>query len=200
MYPDEHLEKLINRSLDGELTETEELELARVLLRSRDAREAFEQMQAIDRYAGQAVREGLHVGPVERQIPNRWRNARPSGRTARRRWVWPTAAAAAALAAAALAAAWLMGPDTRTNDNAIAVIDTPEPVPVAPATGSLERNRPLQRIPGSGHPGLVDRQIAHDWIAVQGPDGAVYWIELNRRRTLERPRSTGAIRLASDSY
>ncbi len=52
---DERTERLINRMLDGELTEADELELNKQLIRSPEARRMLEDLERLDTLADQAL-------------------------------------------------------------------------------------------------------------------------------------------------
>ena len=93
---DERIESLMNRSLDRDLGEAEQLKLDRTLIRSPEIRRAYEQMRRIDSLAAEALRAMVpedHVTPV----PNPEAGARRSQGGARKLW-WLLPAAAAGLA------------------------------------------------------------------------------------------------------
>jgi len=188
---DERIESLMNRSLDRDLGEAEQLELDRTLIRSPEIRRAYEQMRRIDSLAAEALRAMVpedHVTPV----PNPEAGARRSQGGARKLWWLLPAGAAAGLAV--LLAMQLRGRVDRpgqemagTNDNAAPIHRLVE-----------DPNRPLQPVRPGYRPHLTDRSLDHNWTGVEGNDGRIYWIETRRVRTLERPGDAGAVKLVSD--
>ncbi len=100
----ERVERWISLSLDGELAEEDRCELDRALLRDPEARRLMETCRAVDREAGEALREAFAAHPgVARPL---WSTRPPSWRdrlTAVHRGWW----LAVGTAAAAIAAMWL---------------------------------------------------------------------------------------------
>jgi len=78
---DEHVERLINRRLDGELTEDESLELDRQLIRSPEARALVEEYERAGALAGDALRAALGEDDSRQDRPERLARA-----TASLRW------------------------------------------------------------------------------------------------------------------
>jgi len=66
---DERTERLINRRLDGEITEEESLELDKQLIRSPEARAYLEDLQRQDVLAGQALRATLAPDEAQSSPP-----------------------------------------------------------------------------------------------------------------------------------
>jgi hypothetical protein len=99
--PDDHLERLINRKLDGELTEDDSLELDKCLIRDPATRQSLEESERIDRLTAALLEE---VCAVQDEVTP------PSdNRTvARRRMRWFGALPAAAAACVALFFMWPM--------------------------------------------------------------------------------------------
>ena len=56
---DEHLDKLMIRHLDGEITADEQLELDRALLRSPEARDRYEEYRRLDALAAAAIHDAV---------------------------------------------------------------------------------------------------------------------------------------------
>jgi len=189
---DERIESLMNRSLDGDLSEPEQLELDRTLIRSPDVRREYEQMRRIDNLAVEALRAMVPEDQMT-TVPNPEAGARRSQGGARKLWWLLPAAAAAGLVVLALLSA--RGPANRpdggvavSNDNA------------APALRVVEdANRPLQPVRPGYRPRLTDRDLDRNWIGIKGDDGRIYWIKTDRVRTLERPRDAGKVKLVSDN-
>ena len=109
---DDHLERLISRKLDGELSVDESLELDKHLIRDPSARQRLEECKRIDELAGAFLgevcaesEERLHLAPAD------WKPAR------RRRWIGAVPAVAAACLA--LFFAWPMFSPTEPQQNTI---------------------------------------------------------------------------------
>jgi anti-sigma factor RsiW len=117
---DERIESLMNRSLDRDLSEAEQLELDRTLIRSPEIRREYEQMRRIDSLAAEALRAMV---PEDQgtPVPNPEAGARRSQGGARKLW-W-LLPAAAELTPAQARALW-----TRSA----APVATPAPRPLDP--------------------------------------------------------------------
>ena len=63
---DDHLERLINRKLDGELTQDESLELDKCLIRDPATRQSLEESERIDRLTAALLEE---VCAVQDEVP-----------------------------------------------------------------------------------------------------------------------------------
>ncbi len=98
---DDHLEHLINRKLDGELTRDESLELDKCLIRDPAARQSLEESERIDRLTAALLEEVCAVRD-EVLLPA------ASHTGARRRMRWFGAIPAAAAACVALFFLWPM--------------------------------------------------------------------------------------------
>jgi hypothetical protein len=99
---DERLERLINRHLDGELTDAEQVELDRLLLRDPEGREDLEAYRRIDAWSREALADALAVGS-NGQTATIHRDRAGRAHTIRLRWLsWTVVAAAAVLAFAVL--------------------------------------------------------------------------------------------------
>lgn len=97
--PDDRLEHLISRKLDGELSEGEALELDKSLIRDVDARRYFEEVAKIDVWAAEELNRAC-VPTVQIVPPERSRTWRG------RRSAWWALVPAAAAACIALWLAW----------------------------------------------------------------------------------------------
>ena len=114
---DERTERLINRRLDGELSEAESLELDKRLIRSPEARQLFETYARNDLLAGEALRACTQTPPPTRQ------------QVSCRRWFrWSIAPVGLGVAAAVLAISFAHRP-AGTN-----LASDPPPRPAAPIT------------------------------------------------------------------
>ena len=109
---DDHIERLISRKLDGELSTDEALELDKHLIRDPSVQQLLEECARIDELAGVFLgevcaenEERLHVAPADREA------------TRRRRWIGAVPAVAAACLA--LFFAWPMFSPTEPEQNKI---------------------------------------------------------------------------------
>ncbi|MBN1513498.1 MAG: hypothetical protein JXB13_15890 [Phycisphaerae bacterium] len=186
----------MNRSLDGELTADEQLELDRALLRSPEHQETYRQLQRLDDAAA-SVLQSLFPQPQPVRtvlLPQR----RPVRRMRRLWWSAPIALAAAAAVAVFVLPRVLAPRDSGPSkvasgqDESLVLTHAGDDQEAAEALASTDLNRPLTRVQGA----RFDRRIDRDWIAVRGADGNIYWLEVNRQRTFEDPEThDGNIRL-----
>jgi hypothetical protein len=193
---EERIERLIVRKLDGMLTEDEELELDRILIRSPEARRVYEEYRRIDDLAAQSLAslfpEGGKAGiggvpPIPRpmEVPAR------RSRSYHKAW-W----ALTGLAAACLAALLYLNPShgpaepvARTGwGNAGADIRGGD-------VGGSKNG--LEKVPVGFPGGVTDRHVDREWIGVRGNDGNIYWLEVTRTRTSTRPGSGPGFKLAN---
>ena len=100
---DERTEQLINRRLDGEITEEESLELDKRLIRSPEARAYLEEQVRINALAGEALQAVIAPGDSQSH-PHVESAAWPAREGLWRRCLRPVAAVAAVIAVAALVA------------------------------------------------------------------------------------------------
>lgn len=193
---DEHLERQINRALDGELTEDERLELDRELIRHPQARQMMERYAELDALAGESLGT-LWVDQLEARTSLAEAAGRPGARGYRRAW-WLLPGA---VAAAILAALWIVAPPAQRGalsppqDNTL-VESTPSPggarTPVtAPPQGPWRAADGINRgvVPVNHRPTWTDRAIDRGVYGVRGSDGNIYLIEVERTRTREQPGS-----------
>lgn len=199
---DEQLERLISREIDGEISPEEKLQLDRYTIRNPEAHALRDELRSLDRAAHEGTAcarsecaEGAAIGfdPVEIVRANqRDRQRRPLRRG---RWLVPLAVAASLALIVAFQSVWSGGAPNDDGRPPIAMTD--------PRSGpSLNDSKDeavgmLQAV--HGEPRRVHRNISRDWIGVPGENGDVYWIEMNRTRTLRSPAPAGdsAVRLAS---
>lgn len=191
----DHLDALITRRLDGELTDEQRLELDREVLRSPDVRERFDHTARIDSIAGEAVRSAVEKSGTSAVPPTT--EVGPAPARSRRTLWWALPLAAAAGLAAGL---WLDAFDPGgTSEQPASIVDayrTEHPGP-APAR-THNRNQPLRPVYTGHGPRLTDHVRDVEWIAVRGDDGSIYLLQVDRHATHERPRPHGGFRLASD--
>ena len=184
-------ELLMTRRLDGAISDEESLALDRELLRNPELHATFDRMRQIDVLASAALsrecgRAGRAVDVAAITTPRRSvRFTRPH-----RGWFLIPGAIAAALLA-------LVIPVPRFQQQ-------PEQTPMSVV--------PVPQTNGGGHPGLVwpnqhvrpvmtedgllrnvsttRRNTGRDVMGVIGDDGNIYWIEVDRSRTIKVPPRT----------
>lgn len=183
---DEQLERMITRRLDGELGDAESLELDRRLLKDPDSRRLFEQSEEIDRIVASTLGAEFGTDATIVALPSAdvapIRFAPPARRSWRLGLLVPGAIAAALLAM--VAARW-QAPTVS--------------VPVEHARAPrAEWNIP--QVLASQRDGVqprVDRNTAVDVIGVVGGDGSLYFIEVDRSRTVTRPSRQETVQLVT---
>ena len=184
---DEHLERLIVRSLDGVLNADEELELNRQLIRDPAALRLMEAYRAVDSLAGAALETVITdqslafdpAGPASPPAPARCR------RIHRGWWLVPGAIAAALLGLIVPMPDWNAGiPGKSNHPNGLAQRPTPLVLMQPFEDGGDNVMRPVRSGP------TVHRDTGRDVnvIGVVGDDGNLYWIEVERTRTITRPK------------
>ncbi|MFQ5590025.1 MAG: anti-sigma factor family protein [Phycisphaerae bacterium] len=185
--PDD-LERLIVRQLDAELTEAEGLELNRRLIRNPEAQELMEQYRRA---------EELAVAALNRAIPPTKASAVKAlpALPARRRlgyyrawWVIPGAVAAAILAL------WIPGPSLIRTNTVPVMKNAPEPFPTGErAVATRASPREVMRNVGTGSSAQrIKRATGREVFGVVGDDGNVYWIQVDRIRTVRQPRASAS--------
>ena len=187
------IERLIVRHLDGEITADEDLELSREIIRNPEARRMLEEYQRVDVLAGASLRRALsddgdtfELKPVE---PGRAASPRRALRY-HRAWLLVSGAIAAAVLAIVIPR-----PVLQPSPEAPAIAERLQSTPTFPAN-SAPANRSLMRHIGSGLPHgalpRVKRDTGREVFGVMGDDGSIYWIEVDRIRTIRRPRDQSA--------
>jgi hypothetical protein len=188
---EERIERLIVRKLDGMLTEDEELELDRILIRSPEARRVYEDYRRIDDLASQSLaslfpesgKAGIGGMPG---IPHSMKG--PSGRARSYRRVWW---ALTGLAAACLAALLYLSPSDQGPAEPVVRSrwNNPGADNRGGSVGKLKNGfeKPSPVVPVGFPGGVTDRFVDREWIGVRGDDGNIYWLEVTRTRTLTRP-------------
>jgi len=180
---DPKIERLIVRQLDGEITEAEQLQLNRELLRNPGAHRLWEEYRALDATAGEVLQDLLgdrHTSFDPTTIPAPLTAKRPQ--LVRRHWLLLTGAVAAAILALAIprpAVTTNNQPGSfveKTGTQPIIVDNVPRPRPVN--ADGLMRNVSMPS---------VQRETGTDVFGVLDENGNVYWIEVERTRTLRRP-------------
>lgn len=190
----EDIERLITRSLDGELSDEEQLALNRELIRNPQARQWLDDFRRIDTDAAEAMHDALATDqlPLDPEtLP-----ARDVVVTTRRLhqgwWMWP-GVVAAAISAYFMARA--PAPSLQHQQpviNQMAKIDQPSTRPPFRAPLESSRQVPMRNV-GTVLP-QIKRDAAREVIGVVGDDGNIYWIEVDRTYTYKRPGRSGATR------
>jgi len=213
------IENLISRSLDGVLSEEEQLELNRELIRNPEAQRLMDACRKVDALAAAVLDEavperGLSYDPTawienhrERKPatlaglparsvsgPRSTRRTRDAGYSHRRYWLIPGAIAAALLAVVVNRLTLSPQPDGQlTERDRPATFVTPIDGPVWPSGNGM--TRPVSTAPPQQR---IQRDIARDLIGVIGEDGRIYWIEVDRTRTWKRPNTESGRRPVSE--
>lgn len=188
------MERLISRRLDGELTEDENLELDRELLRNPQAHRLMEEHRQMNELASAALSQVIcdRVTAVDpSSIPGRNETTRHP-RHGPWRWLVPGAIAAA------LAALVIPRPELSRVDPPIVTTSAPsmshQPLAAQPHPLTVQP-QPLMAQPGQRgdlfrnvNLPTTRRDASRNIFGVVGDDGNIYWIEVDRVRTIRRPR------------
>lgn len=171
-YEQEQLERVIVRSLDGELSADEQLALDRELIRNPHARRMMDDYRRVDALCGAtlgAMAEAeFRLRPVGQACGERrsWR--------LNRFWFVPGAIAAALLA--------LLMP--RLDQTEIQPSAVPPP---RVADWGGEQGGMIRPVSTSSSLPSVHRATGRELMGVMGEDGNIYWIEVERIRTVRLP-------------
>ena len=192
----EDIEKLIVRSLDGELTPDEEHDLNRMVIRDPEARKLYDDYREIDEMARTALGELRHGQPTDLESVfagsnERGPGSRRAGMRFHRGWLMIPGAIAAALLATFIPQPVI--PPGNLNKPSIAPILNP--------LVNSDRHRPVNHVGHMQPVGNAPRTRSdrgRELIGVVGDDGNLYWIEVQRTRTIRVPASLDAGRSSSD--
>ncbi|UCC31859.1 MAG: hypothetical protein JSU86_06190 [Phycisphaerales bacterium] len=187
---DKDIERLIVRSLDGELGEDEQLQLNRELIRNPEAQRLMEQYKQIDELAGVALDHALGCDRIPLDpaaLPGREQSQRVV-RYHRGWWLVPGAIAAALLAivVAQFSARPPAGPALADRNGGAG--NTVVPVGRVPRPTGIMRNAST----------AVRRSTGRDVFGVVGEDGNIYWIEVDSTKTFRRPRPRPGARVPTE--
>ncbi len=185
---DPKIERLIVRQLDGEITEAEQLELNRELLRNPSAHRLWEEYRTLDATAGEVLQDLLgdrHASFDPTTIPSPMTATRPQ--FVRRHWLLLTGAVAAAILALAIPR-----PAVTTNNQPGSFVEKTGPQPIT--VDDARRPRPVNANGLMRNVSMpsVQRETGTDVFGVLDENGNVYWIEVERTRTLRRPAKNKA--------
>lgn len=180
------IERLINRSLDGALSDDEALALDRELIRNPEARRLMDELRDNDHVAGLALEDALGDAGVPfdvSSLPDRGRVV------ADRVGMWGRWLAPGAVAAALLGLVVAQFPFGAPNARRDVAVDPDHSTPIAvrpPVARAIDTVRPPMLNVGTGRP-RVNRNTGIDVFGVMGDDGNIYWIQVDRVRTVRRP-------------
>ena len=184
----DNIETLIVRQLDGTIGEDEELSLNRELIRNPEARQMRDEYRRIDAMASASLTGLLTGAPTldVESLPTRGEARRP--RALPTRWLVPGAIAAGLLA-------WTLArePFVRPTHERPGVAEVFPSVgrPIVPPLGPTDYSGDLRQNAGFASQTLarpsVKRGTGREVIGVVGDDGNLYWIEVDRTRTVRRP-------------
>lgn len=183
---DHDLEKLVSRHLDGRLSADEELSLQREILRNPAAREFLEDSRRTDELAAAGIAEILRSTECSERIFQPIAKCDPVRiRSYSRAWWLVPAALAAALGLAVL----MDGPWSQVRPvgrpGTVITERPPESIEQGLRQASTGRSTDTVRMPGG--PRDIRRDTVRDVLGVMGEDGQIYWFEVDRTRTLDRP-------------
>ena len=185
-------EHLMMRGLDAELTPDIEHELNCSLIRDPEMMQLREEYQKIDALAASAlgsIRRGAEIDldAVFQAAPV----PAPAARLgARRGWLMIPGAIAAALLAMVVP-----NPDYREQPTVPIVSDGRNLFPIKPGESwdGTGLTHPVSAVP------KIRSQTGRDVIGVVGDDGNLYWIEVEKKRTVRWPAGSSQPPDASDS-
>ncbi|MHC4697401.1 MAG: hypothetical protein ACYTFA_11710 [Planctomycetota bacterium] len=194
--PKHDLERLIVRHLDSELTEEEELELNRELIRNPEAQQLLDDYRRADDLAVAALNRIIPDDGAVKSAPLTMPPiaARRVGYY-RAWWIIPGAVAAAILA--------LVIPNPSVGP------DIEEPVTITQVDSrpleSISRPRPgsppemMHNVGTSPLGPQIKRNTGQEVFGVVDDEGNVYWIQVDRIRTMKRPRHPVSGRSANEA-
>jgi len=192
------LERQIVRSLDGMLDEQQQLELDRELIRNPAARRLMDEYCSTDQLAVAALAgiaaQSADVDRIVAIATQETTKTLAESRRSNRTWMLIPGAIAAAVLAMVIPRPSF---ESTTIERPPMVSNAPDLQSPAHFGNQLsptqmnQHNVPLQTV---GHKPSIRRRTGTEWIGVIGEDGNVYWIEVQRSRTIRTPldqRRTG---------
>ncbi len=184
------IEWLIVRKLDGELSPEQSLELDRELLKNPNARVLFEEYKQIDALASAAMDDDYaSISPRfnSDDLPSQLNMHRWS---AHKRYGWLVAGAIAAAVMALVIPIPSLNFDQpqapKVVQRAQPMTDLPMGV-TQPVITQPSRQDGMMRYVDWREP-RIQRDNGREVIGVIGDDGNFYWIEVNRLRTIRKPK------------
>ncbi|UCE60846.1 MAG: hypothetical protein JSU63_03670 [Phycisphaerales bacterium] len=193
---DEHIERLIVRRLDGELTDDEVLELNRELIRNPQARWLLETYERVDGLC-ETVLAGVVADKPLSSDPTAGRRIISRNHHPYRYRMWLLASGAVAAALLALVVPLPSAGPLSDDVQSVAVEDVQ---PVAPIADSpiLNENGLMRNIGMDPHGPRIKRRTGRDVFGIMGDDGNIYWIQVDRVRTMRRPAESSEVRPARE--
>ncbi len=186
---DKDIERLIVRRLDGTISDDENLELNRELIRNPDAHQLMEEYGRIDELASEALHRAVDADRLSFDplaLPER-----SEARTrVLPRWTWQLATGAIAASLLAVLVARIP-PSASSTDHSVADRQVVLPIPtrVSPTpTNSLYPEGLIRNVGTRVRP-KIRRDTGREVFGVVGDDGNVYWIGVDRTRTTKVHRS-----------
>ncbi len=186
------IEQLINRGLDAELNPDIEHELNCTLIRQPEMMQLRDDYRRIDALAASTL-DSIRSG-AEIDLDAIFQAAPTSAPTVRLRphrgWLMIPGAVAAALLAMVIPS-----PDDH-QQSTMPIVSTGNelfPIETGSMWGGSELAQPVSTVP------RIRRQTGRDVIGVVGDDGNLYWIEVEKKRTVRWPSGSSLRPDASDS-
>ena len=178
---DKDLERLIVRQLDGELDEDERLELNRQLIRDPEAQQLMDDYRRIDGLATRAIGGVLGEGqPAFDPAALTQASRLPQPRRIHRGWWLVPGAIAAALLALAIPRPTFTTPQAPGPT----VVDRKPTAPLPIVAPQADNRENLMHTVGMPR---IQRDTGREVFGVVGDDGNLYWIEVDRTRTVRQP-------------
>lgn len=194
------LELDIVRQLDGVLGPDEELALKRELIRNPSARRLADEYEQVDRWSRHALDAVLGEEPKQFDVsgltevsPRRRARRSPYSRAW---WMLPAAIAAAVTFAAVSREVATTGP-TKLAERPTLSLGSSSVLPENQLTGDSVRPASTSfKEPARQLIRDVDREL----LGVIGEDGNIYWLEVDRMRTIHEPNPKVAWRPAKSDF
>ena len=184
----EHRERLIVRSLDGELSEDDELALNRELIRNPEAHRLMAAYRTVDELSVAALDEAT-TGETPEFDAKTWTQVDSLKRRTRqgRTWFWlvPGAIAAALLA-------MVVPRPMSTSVQRPPIVRAPSAPTFNGAVGSPFTGGRQDMMRSVRSTPAIHRNTGREIIGVVGDDGNLYWIEVERTRTVTLPAGTSS--------
>jgi anti-sigma factor RsiW len=187
----EHVERLIVRRLDGELSAAEQLELDRELIRDPAARALYERYAAIDTLAGRVLARCATPRTPVVAMTGAGRGALGGRDHARAWWMIAGAAAAACLAVVVLVKTPI-APQTATGprDPGGRTLAHPYSTQVPQVTPVRGEDVGVWQVPAGSIP-QVDRSTQRNLILVPAADGSYYLLNLDQIHEVQQKSPAG---------
>jgi len=184
----EHLETLMNRALDEALSEDDELSLNRELIRDPEARRLMAAYRTVDELSAAALNE-VADGEAPVFDATTWTRADSSKQHIRRRrtWFW---LAPGAIAAALLA--MIVPRPTPTNKEHPPIVQFSTTPTINGLSGPRFTGGPQDLMHSVRSTPAIHRNTGREIIGVVGDDGNLYWIEVERTRTVTLPTGSSS--------